>query len=440
MFNTKKFISRRTVLRGAGAAIALPLLDAMIPASTALAKTAAAPKPRMGFIYFPHGAVMDAWMPKQTGPGFEFSPILKPLEPFRSYVTVVSGLRNKEGESSDPHGIIAGTWLSCVNPRNPDRGGDRGVTADQIAARHIGQDTPLPSLEIAGEGGGGTACATGVESCGFGATVSFRTPNQPLPMETNPRKVFYQLFGQGDTAEERMSLLEQSGSVLDYVLESSANLQRKLGPADRSALNDYLESVREVERRVQKLAANADKLQSLPDAPLGVPDDFTELLDVHFEMIALAWQTDQTRVASYMLAKEVSMRTYNMIGVSDAFHPLSHHQNDPAKLEKLVRIQRYHTERFAKFIKRLSEMKEPAGSVLDQSIILFGSNMSNSDLHNLDPLPSVVLGHGCGTIKGGQALKYPQDTPHANLLLTLLNRAGVPIETFGNSTGTFAEV
>ncbi len=438
MFNTRKFISRRTVLRGAGIALALPLLDAMIPASTALAQTAAKPKMRMGFVYFPHGAVQARWVPKQTGTDFEMSPILKPLTAYKPYMTVVSGLRNKGGESSDPHGIMAGTWLSCVLPKDHD-GTDRGVTADQIAARHIGQDTALPSLEVAGEGGG-SACAAGVASCGFGGTVAFRTPSQPLPMETNPRKVFYQMFGQGDTSDERTALLEESGSVLDYVVESSASLQRKLGDTDRAAVSDYLDSIREVERRIQKMTASSKSLANLPNAPLGIPEDFTELLDVHFEMIALAFQTDQTRIASYMIAKEVSMRTYNMVGVSDAFHPLSHHQNDPQKLDRLTTIQTYHTERFAKFVKRLAGMKDGESTVLDQSMILFGSNMSNSDLHNNDPLPSVVLGKGCGKIKGGQHLHYPQDTPHANLLLTLLQRAGVPATSLGNSTGTFAEV
>jgi len=439
MFNTRKHISRRTLLRGAGVALALPLLDAMVPASTALANTAARARIRMGFVYFPHGAVMDRFVPKQTGTDFEMSPILKPLAPYKAHVTVVSGLRNKPGESSDPHGIMAGTWLSCVNPKDRDGKDDRGITADQLAARHIGQDTALPSLELAGEGGG-SACAAGVASCGFGSSTAFRTPFQSLPMETNPRKVFYQMFGMGDTAEERARLLEEGDSVLDYVMDATASLQRRLGAADRSTVRDYLDSVREVERRIQKMSANSGSLSKLPDAPVGIPEDFTELLDVHFEMMSLAFQTDQTRIASFMMAKEVSMRTYNMIGVSDAFHPLSHHQNDPAKLDRLVKIQTYHTERFAKFVKRLAEMKDGEGSVLDQSIILFGSNMSNSDLHNNDPLPSVVVGHGGGRIKGGQHLHYPQDTPHANLLLTLLQRANVPVETFGDSTGTFAEV
>ena len=439
MFITRKHLSRRTMLKGAGVALALPLLDAMIPASTALAQTAAKPKPRMGFVYFPHGAVMANWVPKAAGTDFEMSPILKPLAPYKSHMTVVSGLRNKGGESSDPHGIMAGTWLSCVLPKDRDGTGDRGITADQLAARYIGQDTALPSLEIAGEGGG-SACAAGVASCGFGGTVAFRTPFQPLPMETNPRKVFYQMFGQGDTADERTQLLEESGSVLDYVVQSSDSLKRKLGDADKAALGDYLDSIREVERRIQKMQVSSRNLANLPNAPLGIPDDFTELLDVHFEMIALAWQTDQTRVASFMIAKEVSMRTYPNLNVSDAFHPLSHHQNDPAKLERLTRIQTFHTERFAKFVKRIAAMKEGDSTVLDQAIVLFGSDMSNSDLHNNDPLPSVVMGKGCGKIKGGQHLHFAQDTPHANLLLTLLQKAGCPVQTLGNSNGAFAEV
>lgn len=440
MYLTRKALSRRTLLQGAGAALSLPLLDAMVPAGTALAATAAAPAPRMGFIYFPHGAVMDRWSPQETGTAFRITPILKPLEPYRAQMTIVSGLRNKGGESGDPHGIMAGTWLSCFGTKGREAGSDLGVSADQLAARQFGGDTPLPSLEIAGEGGA-TACGTGAVGCGFGGTTAFRTPLQPLPMENNPRKVFYQMFGRGDTSEERAAILADSGSVLDYVRESSRQLEQQIGAADRRVLGDYLDSVREVESRIQKLtAATKSTAVKLPDAPLGIPEDFTELLDVHFELMALAFQSNQTRVVSYMMAKESSMRTYNMIGISDAFHPLSHHQSDEAKLDKLVRIQAYHTARFAKFVKRLADMNDGDGSMLDHSIILFGSNMSNSDLHNNDPLPSVVMGRGHGRLKGGQHLRYPQDTPHANLLLTLLQRAGVPNETLGNSSGLLAEV
>jgi Protein of unknown function (DUF1552) len=440
MYLTRKALSRRTLLQGAGAALTLPLLDAMVPAATALANTAAAPKPRMGFIYFPHGAVMNRWSPQEASVDFKISPILKPLDPFRSQMTIVSGLRNKGGESGDPHGIMAGTWLSCHGTQGREAGKELGVTADQFAARLFGADTPLASLEITGEGGA-TACGTGSVGCGFGGTTAFRTPFQPLPMENNPRKVFYQMFGRGDTAQERAAILADSGSVLDYVREATSQLNNTLGDADRARLGDYLDSVREVEQRVQKLtAATANSTVALPNAPLGIPEDFTELLDVHFELMALAYQSNQTRVASFMIAKESSMRSYNMVGVSDAFHPLSHHQNDATKLDRLVLIQNYHTVRFAKFIKRLAEMKDGDGSMLDHSIILYGSNMSNSDLHNNDPLPSVVMGRGCGRIKGGQHLQYPQDTPHANLLLTLLQRAGLPYESLGNSSGLLTEL
>jgi hypothetical protein len=259
-------------------------------------------------------------------------------------------------------------------------------------------------------------------------------------MENNPRKIFYQLFGQGDTAEERKQILEETDSILDFVMDKAASLQARLGPADRRAVNDYLDSVREIERRIQKLATGSTSKMDLPDAPLGIPEDFNEQLNIMFELMALAYQANMTRIVSFMMAKEVSMRTYNNIGVPDAFHPLSHHQNDPAKLDRLARIQTYHTEVFARFVKRLSTMPDGDGTMLDHSIILFGSNMSNSDLHNNDPLPSAVLGRGYGRIKGGQHLHFPQDTPHANLLVTLLNRAGVPVESLGNSTGLFAEV
>ena len=439
MFITRKHLSRRTVLRGVGAAIALPLLDAMIPAATALAATAVAVKPRLGFVYFPHGAVMDRWKPEAAGTDFVFPQIIKPLEPFRQHTTVVTGLRNKGGESSDPHGIIAGTWLSCVGPSDSDRSGDRGVTADQLAVRHIGQDTALPSLELAIESEGGLSCAPGV-GCGFSSTVAFRTPTQPLPMENDPRKVFYRLFGQGDTDLERREILTETGSLLDGVQQKAQRLGRDLGPTDRAMLSDYLDSVRELERRVQKVRESSASNVQLPDAPLGIPEDFAEHLKLMFEMITLAWQSNKTNIVTFMMAKEVSMRTYNQIGISDAFHPLSHHQNDPGKLDRLARIQTYHSTQFADFIKRLSQTPDGDGTLLDHSLVLYGSNMSNSDKHNNDPLPAALVGLAGGRVKGGRHLQYPQDTPHANLLLTMLNRVGVPLEKFGNSTGALAEV
>jgi hypothetical protein len=437
MFITKKHLSRRTVLRSVGVSIALPLLDAMIPAGTALAKTAAAPMPRMGFTYFPHGAVMDRWRPKETGTNFELPQILKPFEPFKKHITVVTGLRNKAGESPSPHAIIAGTWLGCVAP-TVTQAPHAGTSADQVAAKYIGQDTALPSIELAGEGGGG-ACDPGY-GCSYSGTVAFRTPTQPLPMEHDPRKAFYRLFGQGDTAAERHSINEETGSLLDLIVQNAADLKRQLGTSDKAMVDDYLDSVREIERRVQKTKEKEGSGVKLPDAPQGVPEDFGKMLDTMFGMIALAYQANVTRVTTFMRAKEVSMRTYNQIGVPDAFHPLSHHQNDPAKLDRLSKIQTYHSEAYARFIKKLADTPDGDGSLLDHSILLYGSNMSNSDLHNNDPLPAAVFGHGYGKIKGGQHLHYPQDTPLANLLLTMLNRAGIPVETHGNSTGMLAEV
>jgi uncharacterized protein DUF1552 len=426
MFLTRKHLSRRAVLKGAGATIALPLLDAMIPARTALAQTAAASSPRLGFVYFPHGALQDEWQPTKTGRDFDFPFILKPLEPLREHVTVVSGLRNKGGESSSPHGIIEETWLNCVSPRKRDAKTGVGVTVDQIAARYLGKETSLPSLELCAEPGG---------------MISFRTPNQPLPMESNPRKVFFTMFGQGDTNEERRAILKTTDSLLDYVTESTARLNRNLDAADRARVSDYLDSVREIELRVQRLEQNAQSVD-LPGAPLGPPEDFGELLGVQFEMLALAWQTNRTRVATLKMVEEASMRTYPNLGVHEAFHPTSHWGGFPDRVANLRLIQNYHTAVFAKFVKRLAEMREGDGSVLDHSIILFGSNMANSDAHNNDPLPQALVGRG-GGIKGNQHLHYKQDTPHANILVTMLDRAGVPtneIEKFADTTGAFSEV
>ena len=426
MFLTKKHLSRRTVLKGTGAAIALPLLDAMIPANTALANTAAAARTRLGFVYFPHGAVQEYWQPKQTGRDFEFTPILKSLEPLREHLTVVSGLRNRGGENgTDPHGNMELAWLTAVGPRR-DPTSDRGVSADQFAVRHIGQDTVLPSLELCTESGGYSS-------------LCYRTAVQQLEMEGNPRKVFNQLFGQGDTNAERQRILNTTGSLLDYVQEETASLKSEIDGSDRAILSDYLDSVREVERRVQKLQGNK-AMGSLPDAPLGAPDDFGELLDVQFEMMALAWQSNQTRITTLHMANEVSMRVYSWLGLTEAFHPLSHHGGDPEKKARLMRVQVYHIERLAKFATRLKGIKDGEGTLLDNAVILVGSGMANSDLHNNDPLPAAILGRGAGSIKGGQHVHYPQDTPHANLLLTVLQRAGVPQDKIGDSNGTLAEV
>jgi hypothetical protein len=271
-------------------------------------------------------------------------------------------------------------------------------------------------------------------------SLSFRTPVQELQMESNPRKVFYNLFGQGDNTQERRQIVQTTGSLLDYVRDATASLNKELDAADRAVVSDYLDSVREIERRVQKLKASEASSIALPDAPLGAPDDFTELLDVQFELMALAWQTGQTRVATFRMCNEVTMRVYHWLGIDEAFHPLSHHGEVPEKIQRLLKVQTYHTERLLKFAQRLQGIRDGENSLLDNAAILYGSNMANSDLHDADPVPSALLGRAAGKIKGNQHLHYPQDTPHANLLLTMLQRIGVPLEKFADSTGAFAEV
>jgi hypothetical protein len=438
MFITKKHLSRRVFLRGAGVTVGLPLLDAMIPAWTALAQTAASPKPHMGFMYLPHGAIMDQWTPVADGTSFELTPILKPFAPFQKQLTIISGLENKPAIAPPVHALNPATWLSCVTPREGQEPYG-GVTVDQIAAAHLGQDTPLPSLEVAteGRGGNGGACDRSY-GCSYSATISFRTPTTPLPMEADPRKLFERLFGQGDTPQERKAIARQYSSILDLVTAEAADLRKTLDPQDRARLGDYLESVREIERRVQKMEERDLTSLDLPDVPVG--STFDQRLTLMFDMIALAYQANLTRIFSFMMAGEASNQTYNHVGVSDAFHPLSHHQNDKAKKDRLVRIQTYHSQAFAKFLAKLAAMPDGDGSMLDHSILLYGSNMSNSNAHDEFPLPTLVVGGGCGKLKGGQHVRYPDRTQLSNVLLTLLDRAGVPVEKVGNSTGVMSEL
>jgi hypothetical protein len=439
MFISKIHLPRRTVLKALGATVGLPLLDAMIPAATALAQTAAAPKPSMTFVYFPHGAVMDKWTPTKEGADFELPPILAPLAPFRKALTVVSGLENKSAVATPVHAITPGTWLSCMPPRiSHDPFG--GITIDQIAAQKIGQETQLPSIEVATEEQGGEGSCDRNYGCSYGKTISFRTPSSPLPMEHNPRKLFQQLFVQGDTAAERVALNREDQSVLDLVRRDAADLSRSLGARDLALLDDYLSTVREIERRVQKHSQATASATKLPDAPAGIPTGFDEHIQLMFDLIALAYQANLTRVSTFMMAAEVSNQPYSFIGIPDAFHPLSHHQNNAAKLERLSKVQIYHTQVFAKFVKKLAQMPDGDGSMLDHSLILYGSNMSNSNLHDHFPLPITIVGGGCGRLKGNQHLRYPDRTPIANLHVALLNKAGIPTKAFGDSTGEFSEI
>ena len=439
MFITKKHIARRTFLKSAAATVSLPLLEAMVPAGTALAQTAASPAPRMGFFYFPHGAVMDNWTPDTTGSDFELKSILAPLADHKNYLTIVSNLENKRAYGP-VHAITPGTWLHGEAPRvsHEPYGGQ---TIDQIAAEHIGQDTPLPSIEVATESSGSAGSCDRAYGCSYAGTISFRTPTTPLPMENNPRKLFQTLFGVGDNAAERERLGKQTSSILDLMLEESSQLARKLGASDRAVLDDYLSTVRELERRVQKTAEHDLSHIDLPDAPQGIPGSFDEHINLQLDLILLAFQGNITRIASMMLAAEVSNQTYNHVGVSDAFHPLSHHQNDANKIARLLRIQEYHSRVFAGFVDKLSKMPDgDKGSMLDNSIIVYGSNMSNSNAHDHYPLPSVIVGKGGGTIKGDQHIAAPERTPVSNMMLTVLDRIGVHKESLGDSTGRFEEV
>ena len=437
MFVTKKHLTRRTMLRGVGTAMALPLLDAMIPAGTALAQTAAKATPHLGFIYFPHGAVMNKWTPTGEGQIAEFGEILKPLDPYKAMTTVFSNIDN-QAPVGPVHALAPGTWLSCVHPAISQEA-HGGTTADQLAAQHIGQDTPLPSLEVATESRGGGGTCDRDYGCSYAGTVSFRTPTTPQPMEADPRKLFIRLFGQGDNADERRQLSKQYTSVLDMLSGEVNDLERVLGPSDKAVLSDYLESVREIERRIQKMEARDLSHVAIPNAPAGGTMPFDEHINMMFDLVALAYQANMTRIFSMMMTAEASGQTYGFIGVPDAFHPLSHHNNEQAKMDRLAKVQTYHTQVFAKFLDKLAKMPDGDGTMLDHSLFLYGSNMSNSNAHNHYPLPTSLVG-GWKTVKGGQHLVLPDHTPLANVLLTMLDRVGVTEDKLGNSTGKFSNV
>ena len=445
MFIAKKHIPRRAVLKAAGVSLALPLLDAMVPAGTALAQTAAVPKLRTGFFYIPHGAIMgntahgpamDRWTPSGSGATFKLSPILTSLEPYKKYVSSFGNLQNAATAGS-VHSFTPATWLSATRPDTGAPRAHMATTLDQVIAKIIGQETPLPSLEVAAE----TTVQSAAGGGGYYSTLSFRDAESPLPMEPNPRKVFLQLFGEGDTPQERATISARTNSLLDLILEGTKSLKSTLGNGDKVVLDGYLESVREVERRTQKAAAKDLSAFTIPEAPVGELDAFAEQVKLMFDLVALAYQADLTRVASYIMAAEGTNRTYNHIGVPDSFHPVSHHANDLTRIEKLVKIQTWHLEQFAGFIKKMAETPDGQGSLLDHSMFMYGSNMSNSDRHDNYPEPNIVVGGGSGKLRlGGQHLVLPERTPIANLHLTLLQKVGVERDTFGDSTGTIADI
>jgi hypothetical protein len=439
MFITKKSLPRRTFLRGVGATLALPLLDSMVPARTLLAQTAAKPLPRLGFVYIPHGAIMDKWTPATVGAGFEFTPILKPLEPFRDYINIVSGLHHRAADTTAVHSLSPTTWLSGVRPK-ATQGVDAfaGVTADQIAAQSIGQDNPLPSMELATEDHSGLIGSCDRDyGCIYMNTLSWRTPETPLPMEINPRKVFERMFGQGGSAAERVARIQEDRSILDAITKEAAALQLQLGPSDRQTMNQYLENVREIERRIQRAEkSQGDEDLQLPARPAGVPFDFEEHVALMYELMALSYQANITRVITFMVSREVSNRTYTQVGVTDGHHAISHHQNRPEKMAKNVLIQTFNINQFRGFLEKLKSMPDGDGSLLDHTLLLYGSNMSNSNAHDHFPLPNLVVGGAAGKMKGGRHLKYTDHTPQTNLLVTMLDKVGVQQDALGDSTGT----
>jgi len=446
MFLTRRHLSRRTVLKGAGVTLALPFLDAMVPAATALAQTAAKAKLRTGFFYIPHGAIlgntsfgpeMDKWTPSGAGAAFRLSPILKSLEKHKQYVTSFGNLQNA-AMIGGVHSLAPATWLSGMKPERGSKA-SMSTTLDQVIAQHIGQDTTLPSLELASETTQ-QAAACSSSACYYNTTLSFRDAHSPLPVEYNPRKIFAALFGEGDTPEERAAISNQTKSLLDRISGRTRALQRDLGASDRVVFDNYLETVREIERRVQLAEARDLSAIEVPEAPIGELDAFEKQVDLLFDLIALAYRADLTRVATYIMVAEGTNRTYNHIGVSDSFHPVSHHANDMGRLEKLVKIQTWHVERFANFVGKLAAVPDGDGTLLDHSMFLYGSNMSNSDKHNGHPLPTILVGGGNGTHKGGQHLELSSPTPLANLHMTILEKAGAPQKTFGDSTGSIAGV
>jgi len=419
-FLTGKHLSRRQLLRGAGATIALPLLDAMIPAGV-LAQDLATPRSRLACIYIAHGAVMKYWTPATDGTGFEFPTTLKSLEPFRERLNVVSDTRLPAAYGDDAsaganHTRSSQTWLTNMPPGT---GPAVATSFDQFVAQHIGQDTPIPTLEL---------------SLDDSSSIAYRTPDTPLPMEQNPQIVFERLFGDGSTAEERAARMDLKQSLLDAVVDDVAKLQRRLPASDRPRLERYLEDVREIERRLQLAGDSAVGDLDVPAKPVGIPQSFIAHSKLMFDLLALAWQAEITRVSTFMVAREVSGRVYGESGVNDPFHNLSHHSEVPANIERLARLNAFHTaSAIGYFLQKLQDTPEGDGTLLDHSMILYGSGMSNSNQHDHDPLPLLLAGGASGRLEGGRHIRAGLGTPMANLLAGMLGKLGIPGDSFGDS-------
>ncbi|MCU1385135.1 MAG: hypothetical protein JWL71_3832 [Acidobacteria bacterium] len=437
---TKKALPRRTILRGLGAAIALPFLDGMVPAFTAIRATAAQPIRRFGVIYVPNGMMMPSWTPSAEGAGFEMTAILKPIEAFRERMLVLSGLDGTRAiRAGGPHSNASTRFLSGVPYMGTMNGTDilAEQTMDQILAKELGQYTQLSSLELSLDRGDLPGACEANYACKYPNTISWRGPTTPQPMENDPRAVFERLFGDsGSTdAKVRLARLTKDKSILDSVVQRVAELQRGLGTADRARLGEYLDAVRDLERRIQKAEEQSSRELPLVEQPAGVPGVYSDYAKLMFDLQVLAYQCDLTRVITFMMGRELTTRTFPEIDVADGFHPTSHHQGDAKKIATLTKIETFHMTLLAYYLEKLKATPDGDGSLLDHITILFGAGISDSNAHANTDLPIVLLGGGAGQLKGGRHLRYPNETPMANLLVTLLDKLGTPVEKLGNSTG-----
>ena len=436
MIITKIVLPRRTFLRGLGATVALPFLDAMVPAMSAAATKG---MPRFTAIYTGNGCNMFDWTPAAEGVGFALSPILKPIEAFRDRTTVVTGLDNyqatDQGDSGGQHPRAAPAFMSCVHPKQTE-GADvqAGVTIDQIIADKICRDSKLSSLELAVDRNDVVGACDHGYACAYMNSLSWKTPTMPLPAETNPRFVFERMFGSGDTAEQRLARAQEDRSILDGVTAEISKLRTRLGGHDRQKLGEYLDAIRDVEQRIAK-AESYNSGFDIPDRPVGVPETFKEYAEIMFDLQALAFQADITRVSSFMIARENVNRSYEEIGLPEAHHSISHHGNNPEKMKQYTKLNTYHVEMLAYYLKKLSSIADGDGTLLDRTVVLYGSGMSDGNVHNNYNVPVVVVGGKDQGLRGNRHLKYPKGTPLANLSLTLIERFGVDMKKFGDSTG-----